>query len=212
MRKRMGKKLAFTLSFLLMFLWAILGTGTSLAWFADTDTEIRNVIRFGRLDVEMSQRQEDGTYGPVEQGRPVFNDGAIYEPGYVQVVYLRIENKGTVSFDYRTAVMVTDYTVGTNRFGKPILLQEYLRFGVVIEKTESALLQKVEDRQGTKDCADRKLNNYATEPASLEPGEMAYLALIVRMPEDVGNEANDWNQTPPMVELGLIVTASQHED
>ena len=50
---------------------------------------------------------------------------------------------------------------------------------------------------------------YSTDVALLEAGEEQYLALIVRMPEEVGNEANYRGKAVPKVELGVIVEATQ---
>jgi hypothetical protein len=56
-----------------------------------------------------------------------------------------------------------------------------------------------------------KLQNYSTEVAALNPGDTAYLALVVRMPEEVGNEANYREGVIPKVELGIIVKAEQQK-
>ena len=56
------------------------------------------------------------------------------------------------------------------------------------------------------------LSNYSTETASLDAKGTVYMALIVRMPEDVTNMANYRGDVIPRVELGLIVTATQQKD
>ena len=53
------------------------------------------------------------------------------------------------------------------------------------------------------------LKNYATEKAELEAGQEVYLGVIVRMPEEVGNDANYRGDVVPRVELGLIFSAVQ---
>ena len=133
------KKIALCLSLVLVAIWCILGTGASLAWFVDTDEEVKNVFHFAEFDLEVSHRTEDGSWEKVEQGTKIFDDEALYEPGYVQTVYLKIENKGTVPFDFKTAVSVTDYTVATNVFGQSFQLYDYLRFGLATADTEPAL-------------------------------------------------------------------------
>ena len=92
-----------------------------------------------------------------------------------------------------------------------IKLQDHLKFGVVTADTEAELMQKVADRELAKynALADLPLNTYTTEIDSLNIGETDYMALIVRMPEEVGNIANYRGDTIPKVELGLIVKASQ---
>ena len=207
------KKIAMTLSICLMILWATLGTGASLAWFADTTPELKNIFQFAEFDLVVSQKQPDGTYEAIDANTPIFIDEALYEPGYVQIVYLKVENVGTVPFDYKTAVIVTDYTTATNVYGTTFNLQPYLRFGVVSASTEAELLAQLATREMAVAKADLPLNNYTTEEASLNDKDsganVAYLALIVRMPESVGNEANYRGEDIPRVELGVTITATQ---
>jgi hypothetical protein len=127
-------------------------------------------------------------------------------------VYLKIENKGTVSFDFKTAVSVTDYTLATNVFGQSFQLQDYLKFGLTTADTEEELFEKVATRNLAKELAVMPLSNYSTETASLGAKGTVYMALIVRMPEDVANMANYRSDVIPRIELGLIVTATQQKD
>jgi hypothetical protein len=206
------KKIALCVSILLIAAWCILGTGASLAWFVDTDEEVKNVFHFAEFELEVSHRLEDGTWEKIEQDTKIFDDEALYEPGYTQVVYLKIENKGTVPFDFKTAVSVTDYTLATNVFGQSFQLQDYLKFGLTTADTEEELFEKVATRNLAKELAVMPLSNYSTETASLGAKGTVYMALIVRMPEDVANMANYRGDVIPRIELGLIVTATQQKD
>ena len=206
------KKIALCVSILLVAAWCILGTGASLAWFVDTDEEVKNVFHFAEFELEVSHRLEDGTWEKIEQDTKIFDDEALYEPGYTQVVYLKIENKGTVPFDFKTAVSVTDYTLATNVFGQSFQLQDYLKFGLTTADTEEELFEKVATRNLAKELAVMPLSNYSTETASLGAKGTVYMALIVRMPEDVANMANYRSDVIPRIELGLIVTATQQKD
>ena len=206
------KKIALCVSLLLVAAWCILGTGASLALFVDTDEEVKNVFHFAEFELEVSHRLEDGTWEKIEQDTKIFDDEALYEPGYTQVVYLKIENKGTVPFDFKTAVSVTDYTLATNVFGQSFQLQDYLKFGLTTADTEEELFEKVATRNLAKELAVMPLSNYSTETASLDAKGTVYMALIVRMPEDVTNMANYRGDVIPRVELGLIVTATQQKD
>lgn len=203
------KKIALSLSLLVAVVWCILGTGASLAWFVDTDEEVKNVFHFAEFDLEVSYRLENGSWEKIAQDTKIFDDAALYEPGYVQVVYLKIENKGTVPFDFKTAVSVTDYNEPTNIFGQKFHLQDYLKFGLVTADTEEDLYETMETRNLAKELAVMPLNNYATETASLDAEGTVYMALIVRMPEEVDNIANYRGNEIPRVELGVIVTATQ---
>lgn len=208
-KKKPYKKIALALSLCLIFTWALLGTGASLAWFADTSTEVKNIFHTASFRLEVSHRLEDGSYEKVEADTRVFDDEALYEPGYTQVVYLKIENKGTLPFDLQAAVSVSDYVPATNVFGQSFNLQEYLRFGLVTAETEEALDGSVASRADARDIAVMPLNNYEKKLTALDPGEVLYMALVVRMPEEVGNEANYRGETVPKVELGVIIRADQ---
>jgi predicted ribosomally synthesized peptide with SipW-like signal peptide len=210
------KKVALSVSLLLVVAWCVLGTGASLAWFTDTDEEVKNIFHFAEFDLEVSHRLEDGTWEKVEQGTKLFDDEAHYEPGYVQVVYLRIENKGEVPFDWKTAVTVTDYTEPTNIFGQKFHLQDYLKFGLATAETEEKLFELVATRDLAEEVANMPLNHYyenpySTESEALGAKEETYLALIVWMPENVTNVANYRGDVIPRVELGLIVSATQQK-
>lgn len=207
--KKSYKRIAFALSVCALLVWTLLGTGASLAWFNDTSDEVKNIFHVADFELEVSHRTDTGTWEPIDGKSDVFDDKAIYEPGYVQVVYLKIENTGDCAFDFKAAVSVTDYTVATNYFGQPFHLQDYLKFGAVFAETEEAMNQAVETRALAKNIATSNLSNYWDTVASLDAGETVYMAIVVRMPEEVGNEANYRGDTVPRVELGIIVNASQ---
>lgn len=211
-KKKPYKRIALALSLCALLIWAILGTGASLAWFTDTSEEVTNIFHVADFELAVSHRLDNGTWEPIDGKTDIFDDEALYEPGYVQVVYLKVENKGDRAFDFYTAVSVTDFTVATNVFGQHFHLQEYLKFGVAIADSEEAMEQKVATRALANEIATMKLSNYSTDVAALEPGETAYMALVVRMPEEVGNEANYRGDVIPRVDLGIIVKADQQKN
>lgn len=211
------KKIALSISLVLAILWGILGTGASLAWFVDVDEEVKNVFHFAEFDLEVSHRLENGTWEVIEQDTKVFDDEALYEPGYAQIVYLKIENKSTVPFNYKTAVTVSDYTLATNVFGQSFQLYDYLKFGLTTAATEEELYKLAATRDLAKEVANMPLNHYyendfITQQSELGAGETIYMALVVRMPEEVGNAANYRESDIPRVELGVIFTATQKQN
>lgn len=208
-KKRTYKRIALTLSLCLILLWSILGTGASLAWFADTSPEVNNIFHFAEFDLKVSYRVAKDTYRELDGQTKVFDEQALYEPGYVQVVVLKIENEGTVPFNFNTAVNVTDYTPAINVFGQSFNLQDHLTFGVVSAETEAQLDAQIATRKQAMAHANMPLNNYSTDVAALDAKDEAYLAIIVCMPEEVGNEANYRGTDVPEVELGVIVSATQ---
>ena len=209
-KKKPYKRIALALSLCALLIWAILGTGASLAWFTDTSPEINNIFHFAEFDLVVSHRLTDGKWEEVDSQTKVFDEKALYEPGYVQVVYLKVENKGTVPFKFDTAVNVNGCIEATNVFGQRFMLQDYLKFGLATADTEDEMKNSIPDRETAVEIANEPLHNYyKTGAFELAPGKTKYIALIVRMPEEVGNVANYRGNIVPKVELGLIVKATQ---
>lgn len=209
-KKTPYKRIALALSLCALIIWGILGTGASLAWFTDTSPEINNIFHFADFELDVSHRLTDGTWEKVDSQTKIFDEEALYEPGYVQVVYLKVENKGSVPFKFYTAVNVNGSAVATNVFGQQFLLQDYLKFGVTTADSEEEMKNSVPDRGVAVNVADMPLHNYyETGAFELAPNTTKYIALIVRMPEEVGNVANYRGNTVPKVELGITVKADQ---
>ncbi len=209
-KKAPYKKIALILSLVAIIVWAILGTGASLAWFTDTSPEINNIFHFAEFDLDVFYQTPDGSWKEIDGQTDIFDKNALYEPGYIQIVNLRIDNNGTVEFKYNTAVNVNGFTLASNVFGQRFNLQDYLKFGLVTYKNKDDMQNNYPDRDAAKKIANQKLNNYfKSENNILNAGESAYFSLIVRMPEEVGNVANYRGNTPPSVELGIIVSAEQ---
>lgn len=213
MRKKWTKA-ALALSSCLFVLWWALGTGATLAWFSDADT-VRNEFRVGLIDLDVSYRNDIvKEYAPLEGTTRAFNDEALYEPGYTQVVYLQIENRGDIDFKYKIAVTVEDFVNGRNAWGEEIYLPNYLRCGIIFDENETDLKERVKDRLNARNHADTPWGALGTwsevSPYTLDAGESAhYAALIVYMPETVGNDANYRGIQEPRVELGITVLAQQ---
>ena len=213
-RKKSYTKIALTLSICLLMIWALLGTGTTIAWFTDTSETQKNTFFIGDLDLVVSHKLEDGTYEEIESDTKVFDDEALYEPGYVQVVYLKVENKGDVPFEYQLSVDVNDVTVAKSVLGNDIYLPNYLKYGVLFGADEAQLTRDTAKLIAEKDFPEKAMNvplNVYSEKDSvvLQPNDERYIALIVRMPEIVGNAANYRGVIVPRVDLGITVKASQ---
>lgn len=212
MKKRTITKTALTLSVLLLIVWSAFGAGTSVAWFADTTPVQRNSFIIGELDLSVYHKVGD-TYKVVENDTKLFDDNALYEPGYVQVVKLKIENSGNVDFDYKLSIDIDKSSVvlGMNEAGQSIYLPDFLKFGVIFSDTEASLNRDTAKLIAQLD-ASVALEDY-TEIRSLEANatedNAEYAALILYMPEEVGNAANYRGDVIPRIELGLAVLASQ---
>lgn len=213
-KKKIYTKIALTLSAIMLILWCIIGTSTSIAWFKDVSPEVKNTFNMAELDLKVSYKQENGVYTEVDSKTAVFDDEAIYEPGYVQVVYLKVENVGDVPFDYKLAVDVNSVTKAKSVLGNEIYLPDYLKYGVIFGDSEAVLQRETAKLLSQGDFPEETdyypLNTYSQKDSlTLAPQNGRYIAIIVRMPESVGNAANYRGTTAPEVDLGLTVTASQ---
>lgn len=214
MNRKKWTKAALAFSSCLFVLWWALGTGATLAWFSDTDT-VRNEFKIGLLKLDVSYKNDIITeYTPLEGTTEAFYDEALYEPGYTQVVYLQIENIGDMDFTYKVAVTTKKVITGKNAWGEDIYLPNYLRYGVVFAESEAELDRLVKDRLEARTHATETWGALDTwsgdSPYTFEAGEAPhYAALIVHMPEEVGNAANYRGFQPPKVELGITVSAHQ---
>lgn len=205
------KKIALVLSICAILLWSALGAGTSLAWFADTSTELNNIFQFAEFKLRV-EHLDDGDWETVTSETKIFNEDDLFEPGYVQVQYLRVKNEGTVPFRFQTAVIINDCVFATNVYGDVLKLADYLKFGLSYFDSEQEMADVLINREAASKLANDRLDAYSPDTRELGAGETSYLALIVRMPEEVGNEANYRGNIVPYVELGITVRADQIVD
>ena len=210
--KQRLKRYAFVLSMCIVVFWAILGTGTSLAWFHDTSSEMKNVFHVADFNLDVSYRTESGLWRPIDSNTELFDREALYEPGYTQTAFIKVENNGDIPFAWKTAVSVYSYVPGINVFGTSFNLQDYLRFGLAVYDSESQMDAGVATRDLASEVATEPLNNYSTTAATLQPGGKAYIAIVVRMPESTTNVANYKPPHQPKVYLGAVVSATQQLD
>ena len=207
--KKQIKKIAFVLSLCLFVVWGVLGTGASLAWFSDTTPNLKNVFHISDFDLKVEYKAADGNWYDLQENTELFKKDALYEPGYTEIVYLKVKNNGDMPFNWHTAVRVYKYTEGINKEGASFKLQDHLLFGIAEDTSLDTLEEKVSTRYLTRAIATEELNDYSTEVARLNDGDTRYIAIVVRMPEEVTNVANYKPPHQPEVHLSVIVSASQ---
>ena len=211
MKKMNYTKVALILSLCVMLLWAVLGTGATIAWFTHTPDVDENTFLIGQLDMDVEYKNDVVTeYTPVDSLTSVFNDEALYEPGYTQAVYLKITNNGDMAFDYKLSVDMLSYVDSVSKYGTTLHLPGYLRFGVIFGASEADLDRALARENATLEMESYCLNTYTRmDTVTVEPGQVRYAALVVYMPEEVGDAANYRGDVVPQVDLGLNVYAQQ---
>ena len=148
------------------------------------------------------------SFRDLEGSTSVFDDAALYEPGYTQVVYFEVTNEGNVPFDYKVETTVASQRAAENVLGDTFTLQPYLRYAVTYTpETDTVSREKTRLLQNVDLYHLDQLAPFA--PESLAPGQKDYVAIVVHMPESVGNEANYRGDTIPEIILGIRVTAVQ---
>ena len=208
MKKSAVKKSLF-LNLTSLLLCVALLIGTTFAWFTDTASSGVNKIIAGNLDIEVSSKVGDD-WVPIQESTSLFSSN-LWEPGHTEYVTLKIENKGTLAFNYRVLVSPVNETGGINVYDEEFLLSDYL----VFKTTEPSTIDSTPaDRNAARELAgtDMKLNQIdLTQTGSiLSGGAPQYVTLVVYMPETVGNEANyKTGTTPPEINLGITVYAAQ---
>lgn len=211
-----GTKRALLTSVLALVLSLAMLAGTTFAWFTDTASTGVNRIVSGNLDVGLRYWgvDENGqkTWLTAENSEDLFDKNALWEPGYTQIVYLKVENNGNLALTYAMQITPVHETVGVNVDGEEFKLSDYIKFGwtaFTVDGTGAPVALGREAAQtGVGDGAQlgTTLHRQAAEP--LAAGAEELVALVAWMPENVGNEAN-YSTVQPTIELSLKVLATQ---
>ena len=209
MTKKNSTKKALITSALCLLLCVSMLVGATFAWFTDSVSSAKNTIVAGNLDVELEWSTDGNTWAPVAGAADIFDPEALWEPGRVEVVYLKVSNLGTLALKYQLGVNVYNEIAGTNVAGESFKLSDYLVF-TTIEMPDG--LTTINGRDAAKAAAgtNKGLKDYNGKTTALEVDGVDYVALIVYMPESVGNEANYKTGTvAPSIELGVNLYATQ---
>ena len=211
-----GTKRALLTSVLALVLSLAMLAGTTFAWFTDTASTGVNRIVSGNLDVGLQYWGvgEDGQkkWLTAENSKELFDENALWEPGYTQIVYLKVKNGGNLALTYAMQITPVHETVGVNVDGEEFKLSDYIKFGWTAFTVDGDGAPVALDREaaqtGVGEGAQlgKTLHRQAAEP--LEAGAEELVALVAWMPEDVGNEAN-YSTVQPTIELSLKVLATQ---
>ena len=207
MSKNTTKRSLLASVFALVLCVAML-VGSTFAWFTDTATTGVNKIQSGKLDVKLSYLTDNNEWKEVTKDTKLFKDGALWEPGHTEVAYLKVENVGKLALKYQLSVNVANEVAGKNASGQDINLSKYINMGVVESNTEISYDSRELARAAVTDAGN--IATY-TKTGSIAANDTnaQYVALVVYMPETVGNEANYVGETAPSIDLGVKLVATQ---
>ena len=149
-------------------------------------------------------------YAPLETQTNVFLEDALYEPGYTQVVYLKVTNNGSVNMKYKLAIDSRSVTTAISVLGNEIYLPNHLKYGALFADSETMLNRQIAQDNAVINMAELRLNSFTKyDSIVVAPGQERYIALVVYMPTEVDNVANYRGATAPAVNMGLTIYAEQ---
>ena len=208
-----GTKRALLTSVLALVLSLAMLAGSTFAWFTDTASTGVNRIVSGNLDVGLEYwgGAESG-WLTAENSKDLFDENALWEPGYTQIVYLKVKNNGNLALTYAMQITPVHETVGVNVDGEEFKLSDYIKFGWTTFTADENGAPVALDREEAQDIVGggaqlgKTLHRQAEQP--MEAGAEELVALAAWMPENVGNEAN-YSTVQPTIELSLKILATQ---
>ena len=205
-------KRALIISVLAIFMCVAMLIGTTFAWFTDTASTGVNKIQAGNLDVKLMYSTDMQTWKEATEQTKLFDDNALWEPGYTQVVYLKVVNAGNLALKYETGFS-KDYTSnrGKNVNGDWYRVDNYLKIGTAETTTKFANREAVWSAIAANERTLAKDVMLTDGWITLNPGqESSPFAVAIYMPTSVGNEANASRLRPSSVSgLGIEVRATQ---
>ena len=187
MKKMKSTKSALFASVISLLLCCSMLVGTTFAWFTDKVVSENNIIKTGKLDVEMSwadgslDPNADTTEWKDASSGPIF-DYANWEPGYAVARHLKITNAGTLALNYQMRIVangvVTELAdvIDVYYFAE----DEALERGDIADAEYLGTLTEV---LGTQKNIAKKING------SLEAGDPSDIhTIVLKMNEEAGNE------------------------
>lgn len=156
--------------------------GTTFAWFTDSVTSGGNIIKSGTLDVGMYWA--DGKLDPSTATWADASSGAIFnydkwEPGYVSVRHIKIENEGTLALKYKVMIVAN---------GEASDLSDVIDVYYVDPAVQIADRTDLTDANKIGTLTEVLANLEATGSGKLAAAENHTITLALKMQETAGNE------------------------
>lgn len=199
MKKIKRSLLASALSFVLCLALLI---GTTFAWFTDSVTNVGNRISAGEFEIDfLMDKSQDGNYTSIANGSgDIFGEktvdykdgranGINWEPGKTEIVFLAIQNKGSLALKYDIIFKIIDCGLADALEyaiidGATAQSAAQLSSWADIEALSGITIGRVE--AGVKSTGQTVLDEIAYD--STAKNQTKYFALAVHMREDAGNE------------------------
>ena len=180
--------------------------GTTFAWFTDSATNTGNRIQAGNLDVKLLMWDGSDYVDISNKTGDIFDEAAIaqnsnktlWEPGKTQVVYLAIENAGSLDLKYKVDIKAYKDDANTDN---TIDMTPVMKYAITPDAKNGTGVSGWNESS----AKDIKLGmNADAQDVKLAKGEKHYFALSVHMLKDAGNQYQKAS-----VLFDLIVSAAQ---
>ena len=210
MTNKKSTKRALLFSVLSLVLCFSMLVGTTFAWFTDSVTSANNIIQSGNLDITLEYY--DGTdWKDVKDSSEILDKDALWEPGYTEVAYFRIKNNGSLALKYQFGVNIVSETEGVNMANESYKLSDYIYFDMFEGVDGKTAPFTDRDAAMANTTETTKISaGYAKAGTLTATDGYVYLAMVIYMPETVGNEANARTKDETgKIELGINIVATQ---
>ena len=226
MKELKNIKRALILSALSLVMCFAMLIGSTFAWFTDSVTSATNVIQTGMLDVKLEYKTNwSDNWAPVNENTKIFDNTLLYEPGYTEVIYLRVSNAGSLALKYMLSLNIDNDTKSINVYGDEFRITDYLYVGTYHQDEyrdgfnyANILMPAL---FGTRESALsnvtltklKEAKSVICKNSPILPGEdtAQVFAIVLTMPETVGNEANTKpGEKAPTVDIGINLFATQY--
>ena len=212
MNNKRATKRALLTSIMALVMCVVMLVGTTFAWFTDTASTGVNKIQAGNLDVKLMYSTDMQKWTEATEQTKLFDDNALWEPGYTQVVYLKVVNAGNLALKYEVSTNSYDMERGKNAAGELFYIDKFLRIGTATtENAFNGRSDAIAAIAGSEKNMGKEMQ-ISDDWAVLDPkAESKPFAVVIYMPTTVGNEANNvqsWRR-PSLKGFGLVVNATQ---
>ena len=216
MNNKRATKRALLTSVMALVMCVVMLVGTTFAWFTDTASTGVNKIQAGNLDIELKYKNSTtgGKFKEASKETPVFDNNALWEPGHVEYVVLKISNAGNLALKYKLGINIANEVGSTNVLDNLFKLSDYIKFAVIDGESNNLSDRDKLVAEAEKSESVAALNAGYTKENHLLAGTTdneKVVTLVVWMPTDVGNEANHKTGVEaPTIDLGIKVDATQY--
>ena len=191
------KRTALLQSVIALILCVAMLAGSTFAWFTDSTVSTGNIIKSGKLDLEVYWAEDlSGTWNDVENAdtNKIF-DYQYWEPGYTQVRYIKIVNAGDLAFRYALEIKpngtVSDLADVIDVYAVP---------------NPTAEIGDHDSLTGYVGTLRDAISGDITAAGELTEGEVV-VAIALKMREDAGN---DYQNKSIGDSFGITISATQY--